>query len=180
MTTGEEPMNQDREIERQFLLRRPAAEIVAEAGRDRTLLMTYDIWQSYLPLTGDWTIRVRKTSHLPRALPSYEQTLKRTVEGIERVEVPINLDQAGYERLLRQCGPTLHKRRSEIALGDRIWEVDVFLNPELLGLELAEVELPARDAEVDLPAWVGEETSHLPEFRNAVIVQRLDPAAREI
>lgn len=168
-----------REIERQFRLLRPASEIVEAARRDRSLLLSYDISQSYLPDTGGWTVRVRKTTHHGLALPSYEQTWKRTTAGIERIEEPINLDESGYRRLLRHCGPTLRKRRTEIMAFDRKWEVDVFLNPTLLGLELVEIELPTVDSEFVMPDWVGEETSHDSSFRNAVLATRLPDDDRE-
>lgn len=169
-----------REIERQFRMNLPASDIIAAAERDGSLLLSYDISQSYLKDAGEWTIRVRKTTYPGLATPSYEQTLKRTVAGIERIEEDVNLDVNGYRRLLRHCGPTLRKRRSAIMAFDRKWEVDVFLNPTLSGLELVEVELPTVDAELILPAWVGEETSHDPSFRNAVLAQRLPVDDRDM
>ena len=166
-------MPEGREIERQFRLLRPAADIIEQARQNNTLLLSYEISQSYLADTGSWTIRVRRTQQDNLPLPSYEQTLKRTIHGIERIEEPISLDQDGYERILRHCGPALVKRRSEILVGNLKWEVDVFLNPELCGLELVEVELPAVDTEIHLPDWVGEETSHIAEYRNAALAKRL-------
>jgi len=171
-------MQQDIEIERQFRLLRPASEIIAEAAGNGSLLLSYEIHQSYLPDTGKWTIRARKTIFGGRMTPTFEQTLKCRGEGIARTEVPINLDANGYSRLARQCGPVLRKRRTEISLGDRIWEIDVFLNTALLGLELVEVELPSEDASLVLPDWVGEETTHLPQYRNAELAKRL-PADEE-
>lgn len=161
------------EIERQFRLLRPASEIVEDARRDGTFVTTYEIRQSYLPDTGIWTIRARMTTLPGTPTPLYEQTLKRRLKGIERREIPIPLDERGYLDLLADCGPTLVKHRSEIAIDGRIWELDVFLNPALLGLELVEIELPSGDADVVLPEWVGEETTHLPQYRNAEIVRRL-------
>jgi len=180
-------MQQDIEIERQFKLLRPASEIIAEAERNGSLLLSSEIHQSYLAYTGNWTVRARKTGFggrlTPvfsgrRMTPTFEQTLKCRAEGIARTEVSINLDENGYRRLARQCGPVLWKRRTEISLGDRIWEIDVFLNPALLGLELVEVELPSEDASLVLPDWVGEETTYLPQYRNAELAKRL-PADEE-
>jgi len=169
---------QDIEIERQFRLLRPAAEIIAEAERDRSLLLSYEIHQSYLPDTGRWTIRARKTIFEGLVTPVYEQTLKSRAQGIARNELPIGIDENAYRSMLRQTGPILRKRRTEISLGDRIWEIDVFLNPALSGLELVEVELPSENADIVLPDWVGEETTHLPQYRNAEIARRI-PADEE-
>ena len=65
------------------------------------------------------------------------------------------------------------KQRSEVSIDGFTWEIDVFRNPLLLGLELVEIELPSEDTSIVLPDWVGEETTHLPEYRNAEIARRL-------
>ena len=115
-------MQQDIEIERQFKLLRPASEIIAEAERNGSLLLSYEIHQSYLAYTGNWTVRAHRTNFggrlTPvfsgrRMTPTFEQTLKCRAEGIARTEVSINLDENGYRRLARQCGPVLWKRRTE-------------------------------------------------------------------
>ncbi|MFZ3482215.1 hypothetical protein [Sphingomonas sp. 3-13AW] len=166
-------MQHDREIERQFRLLRPAAIIIAEAISKGTLLTSYDIYQAYLPDTGDWTVRVRRTVSDGQTAPVHEQTFKRTVAGIERIELQTKLDPASYALIAQHCGATLHKRRSEILFEGRVWEVDVFLNPSLQGLELVEVEIPSAHTLVLQPDWVGEETSHQPQYRNAHLAKRI-------
>lgn len=166
-------MQENTEIERQFMLNRPAAEIIAAAAKDGTLLMSYDIHQSYLPDTGVWTIRARKTIFDAPLAPCYEETLKRTIGGITRREIKLNLTAESYAKLTSECGPVLRKRRTELCIGDRIWEIDVFLNPSLEKLELVEVELPSEDAGLVLPEWIGKETTYLHQYRNAELAKRI-------
>ena len=45
----------------------------------------------------------------------------------------------------------LRKRRHRVQDGPRLWEIDEFLDRELV---LAEVELPAEDVNVELPKWL--------------------------
>jgi CYTH domain-containing protein len=55
----------------------------------------------------------------------------------------------GLWRLTR--GRRLRKRRHAVREGSLVWEIDVFLDRELV---LAEVELPTEDAPVTLPEWL--------------------------
>jgi CHAD domain-containing protein/CYTH domain-containing protein len=48
-------------------------------------------------------------------------------------------------------GRRVRKRRFAVAEGSLTWEIDEFLDRDLV---LAEVELPARDAAIELPAWL--------------------------
>jgi CYTH domain-containing protein len=48
-------------------------------------------------------------------------------------------------------GRRVSKRRRRVREGGRVWELDAFTDRELV---LAEVELPARAAEVAVPEWL--------------------------
>ena len=79
----------------------------------------------------------------------------RTVKlgrGLTRLEIEEPTDAALFEALwpLTQ-GCRVTKRRHRIPDGDRVWEIDVFLDRDLV---LAEVELPSADAEAPPPAWL--------------------------
>jgi CYTH domain-containing protein len=64
-------------------------------------------------------------------------------------------------------GRRVTKRRHKVREGDRVWEVDEFLDRDLV---LAEVELPSVDATVELPDWlrphVVREVTSESEYKN--------------
>ena len=62
--------------------------------------------------------------------------------------------------------PILEKVRHRIDVAARTWEVDVFGGANV-GLVLAEIELEAEDAPVELPPWVGIEVTDDPRYYNA-------------
>lgn len=63
-----------------------------------------------------------------------------------------------YESLAGLPGARLSKTRYLVAAGQATVAVDEF-HGRLEGLRLAEIEVPARDADLDLPAWVGKEVT---------------------
>ena len=67
--------------------------------------------------------------------------------------------------------PLIEKTRYRIAHGGLTWEVDVF-EGENAGLVVAEVELPAADTPVDIPAWAGDEVTGDRRYYNANLVAR--------
>lgn len=84
-----------------------------------------------------------------------EVTHVRTVKlgaGIQRVEVEEECAPGVFEALWALTeGKRVHKERFRVPEGDRVWEIDRFLDRELV---LAELELPAPDAEVVVPDWL--------------------------
>lgn len=79
----------------------------------------------------------------------------RTVKlgrGVARVEVEEACSEALFERLWPLTeGCRVRKRRHVVAAGDRCWELDEFLDRDLV---LAEIELASADEPVELPAWL--------------------------
>ena len=67
--------------------------------------------------------------------------------------------------------PLIEKTRYRIEHAGLTWELDVF-EGENAGLVVVEVELPAADTPVDIPAWVGEEVTGDPRYYNANLVAR--------
>lgn len=118
--------------------------------------------QGYLASAPDVVVRVRTAGD--RAF----LTVKGATEGISRLEFeyPVPVEDANT-MLVRLCpGPLIEKTRYRVPFAGRVWEVDVF-DGENAGLVLAEVELPAADAVVELPPWVGVEVSDDPRYYNA-------------
>jgi CYTH domain-containing protein len=79
----------------------------------------------------------------------------RTVKlgrGVRRMELEESTTREVFTTLwplTRDC--RLHKRRLRVREADLVWEIDVFLDRELV---LAEVELPSESVELALPSWL--------------------------
>jgi len=129
-----------REVERKYLLSGlpPAA----------TGAPSVEIEQGYLP--GE-----RLIERLRRIRGEDGVELVRTVKegtGLVRVEIEESVAPEAFEVLWPlTAGRRLRKRRHRVAGGDLTWEIDQFLDRDLV---LAEVELPAAEVEVAIPAWL--------------------------
>jgi CYTH domain-containing protein len=142
------------EIERKFLVNDPSV-VDGVAG---TVLR-----QGYLSRVPERTVRVRHAGD--RAWV----TVKGINTGATRSEWEWEIPVEDADGLLAICdGPVLDKARYLVEYGDRTWEVDVFAGDNT-GLVMAEIELEAVDAELDLPPWVGREVTHDPRFYNAYL-----------
>jgi CYTH domain-containing protein len=107
-----------------------------------------EIEQGYLP--GDHLVE-----RLRRVRSDAGVELVRTVKegsGLVRLEVEESVAPEVFDALwpLTQ-GSRLRKRRYRVPEGKLTWEIDQFLDRDLV---LAEVELPSMDVEVTLPAWL--------------------------
>jgi adenylate cyclase len=67
--------------------------------------------------------------------------------------------------------PCIEKTRYRVMVGSTAWDIDVFGGANR-GLIVAEVELPSRSTEVELPEWVGGEVTGDPRYYNANLVRR--------
>lgn len=99
-------------------------------------------------------------------------TIKGRTEGISRSEYEYALPLQDAEELLdRVClQPVIRKRRYREEFGGLTWEIDVFEGANA-GLMIAEVELPAADAVVIRPDWLGKEVSDNPRYFNSNLVK---------
>ncbi len=143
------------EIERKFLL-------VSEAWRRGAVGQHYR--QGYLCTDPERTVRVRVAG--TRAM----LTIKGRTVGASRAEFEYAIPLADAEAMLALCLPPLiDKTRYSVMAGGRMWEVDEFhgLNA---GLVVAEVELEAEDAPLELPEWVGAEVTGQRAYYNSCLV----------
>lgn len=129
-----------REIERKYLLReRPEAAPAA----------------SVVEIDQGWLPGRRLRERLRRTRRGGEERYYRTVklgEGLERIEIEEETSREVFEALWPLTeGCRVRKRRHRIEDGSFVWEVDEFLDRELV---LAEVELPDRDTRAELPEWL--------------------------
>ncbi|MBW2464278.1 MAG: CHAD domain-containing protein [Deltaproteobacteria bacterium] len=144
------------EIERKFLLRYVPDEALEHRGKT--------IEQGWLP--GN-RLRERLRRIDGPSGTKYVRTVK-TGEGIERFE----LEEETSSELFRALWPLtegcrVEKRRYDVPDGDLVWEIDEFTDRELF---LAEVELPTRDTEAEIPGWLAdaivEEVTGDPDYVN--------------
>ena len=142
------------EIERKFLVKHDMWRPDAAAGKR--------FRQGYLSTEAAHVVRVRAVGDQGFL------TIKGATVGIERLEFEYPIPLADADVMLdRLCpAPLIEKVRHRVAFDGRVWEVDVF-EGENAGLVLAEVELPAANAVVKLPPWVGLEVSDDPRYFNS-------------
>ena len=142
---------------------------------ERKFLVVGDGWRHGVPgqrfcqgyLAGDdatATVRVR------RAGAAAYLTVKGKGHGLVRPEFEYPIPVEDAEAMLRDLcrRPLIEKTRHEVAHAGHVWHVDVF-GGENAGLVLAEVELDRPDERVALPAWVGEEVTADPRYRNSAL-----------
>ena len=135
-----------------------------------------EIEQGYLP--GE-----RLIERLRRIQSNGSVELVRTVKegsGLTRLEVEEIVTPEVFARFWPLTeGRRLRKRRYRVADGDLIWEIDEFLDRDLV---LAEVELPEALTDVQIPGWlqphVGREVTEEPAYSNFRLAS--DNPARDI
>jgi adenylate cyclase len=145
---------------------------------ERKFLVNQDLWdriekptpkniiQAYLSKSDQSTIRVRTKDDKGYL------TIKGPTKGISREEFEYEIPLNDATELIEQFAEKIiSKKRYEIALGDHIWEVDVFMD-KLEGIIIAEIELNAEDELFLKPEWVAEEVSHDPQYYNSSLVDR--------
>ena len=144
------------EIVRKFLV----ADLSVVAGLAGT-----PIRQGFLSTDPERVVRVRVAG--PRAFV----TVKGKTAGISRAEYEYEVPVAEAHEMLDRLAlrPLVEKTRYKVASGGLVWEVDVF-SGENAGLVMAEVELPAEDAAVAVPPWVGREVTDDRRYYNANLV----------
>ena len=129
------------EIERKFLLH--------ELPPDALAMPPLLIEQGWIPGTK-LRERLRRTTY-PDGRVRYTRTVK-VGPLAERIELEEDTGAAVFETLWPlTVSARIRKHRHVVRDGSFAWEVDVFLDRELV---LAEVEMPSRDTHVDIPEWL--------------------------
>jgi CHAD domain-containing protein/CYTH domain-containing protein len=128
------------EIERKYLLR----ELPPAAHDGRSL----EIQQGYLPGT-------RLVERLREVRDGADVAWFRTVKsgtGVSRLELEEETTRDVFQSVWPlTAGRRVRKRRWRVPDGERTWEIDEFLDRDLV---LAEVELPSPEARVEPPDWL--------------------------
>jgi CYTH domain-containing protein len=144
------------EIERKYLLR-----ALPEAVRGA---QSMELDQGYLP--GE-KLRERVRRQRDGGGEKYWRTIKLG-KGVSRIEVEEPATREVFVALWAATeGQRVRKRRYLMPVGERTWEIDDFLDRELV---LAEIELGSPDEHVELPGWLApyvvREVTEEPEFLN--------------
>ena len=124
------------------------------------------IAQGYLSTVPERTVRVRIKGDKGYL------TIKGKNVGVSRAEYEYEIPRQDAEEMLQLAEqPILVKTRYLEQQGSFTWEVDVFAG-ENQGLVVAEIELPAEDAEFSRPAWLGQEVSGDVRYYNANLIKK--------
>jgi CYTH domain-containing protein len=125
--------------------------------------------QGYLPGTH-LVERLRRVKD--RTSTRFYRTVK-VGTGLVRTEIEEGTTRDVFNHLWSLTkGRRLKKRRHRVREGDLTWEIDVFADRKLV---LAEVELPGKDAKVEIPKWlkphVVREVTDEDEYQNAKLAR---------
>lgn len=152
------------EIERRFLVASDGWRSLAGAAQP--------LRQGYLAGSREGvTVRLRlRDSDQGRAEQAW-LTLKAPAAGFARHEFEYAIPVADAEDLWQLAPHRLTKTRFALACPGGDWVVDVFA-AENAPLVLAEVELPAADAPLELPPWCGRELTGDDRWSNAALAHQ--------
>jgi CYTH domain-containing protein len=157
------------EIERKYLLHGlPPQAAMAPSLR---------IEQGWLP--GNVLRERLRRSIAANGTVQHTRTIKLGRPGA-RIEIEEAVDATLFDALWpHTIDARIRKRRHLVKDGQWTWEIDVFLDRDLV---LAEIELDDSARQVDLPSWLApfvvRDVTHDPSYLNAVMAQR-DVAAPE-
>jgi adenylate cyclase len=149
--------NENREIERKFLVRKMPDDLASYAHSE--------ISQGYLVSLDDGLqVRLRKTGE------RYSLTYKRGAGNVrEEREVELNAEQ--FEVLWPATeGKRLVKTRYEIPFGELVVEIDLY-HEKHEGLVVAEVEFEEEEAAKTFqrPDWLGDDVTGDPRYSNQLL-----------
>lgn len=131
----------DVEIERKYLLR--------ELPRFPKPIEILEVDQGYIP--GTKVLERVRRQQSDTGVVRYFRTMKIGT-GVERVEMEDETDERLFKHLWALTeGKRVKKRRYVVANGDDTWEIDEFLDRQLV---LAELELERADSPVTIPDWL--------------------------
>lgn len=149
------------EIERKFLVKQNAWQLFKQNHN----LTGEKFCQGYLT-ESETTVRIRIKGDTGWI------TVKGKTEGLSRLEFEYQIPVTDAEQMLNELchKPLIEKQRFIYRNGSDVWEVDEF-EGENAGLIVAEIELPAEDADFERPEWLGEEVSDDTRYFNACLAR---------
>ena len=143
--------DQPLEIERKYLIRRPAEALLRSLPEAEVT----EITQTYLQADDSGMMRrVRKRGSDAKGW-QYTYTRKQTIGFGKRIELEDEITEAQYQALLQEAEPTMHpirKCRWCFRYENQFFELDVYEMSETLAT--LEIELPDIDTPVTLPPQI--------------------------
>jgi CYTH domain-containing protein len=155
------------EIEKKFL--------VSEVPDNLVILKKYEIYQMYLA-TGTEEVRIR--ARFENGTPDYTLTTK-SGEGLVRTEVCTLITGNTYMQLAEKSDKYgLAKYRTVIAYGDHELELDTYMNGDLNGLKVVEVEFKSvEEANAFTPPdWFGKDVTEDASYKNQSLWEDIQSA----
>lgn len=142
-----------KEIEHKYLVRDDSYKSMATGSEE--------IIQGYIDRTPEHVVRVRRRDE------RCYLTIKGRNSGDTRLEFEYEIPATDFDGLLSLCvGRILRKRRWLVPFGGFLWEVDEY-GGDLSGLTVAEIEIPASDANYPLPPFIGRNVTDDPNYYNS-------------
>lgn len=142
------------EIERKYLVNK---ERWARSGKGNRRFYR----QGYILTDPVKTVRVRLSD------TEAFLTIKGQTVGAVRLEYEFSIPKQEAKELLDNfCTAIISKYRYEVMYGEKLWEVDEFLEDNE-GLIVAEIELTNEQETFPLPDWVEREVTDDPKYYNA-------------
>lgn len=135
------------EIERKFLIKMPAQDILQTYGKAKS------ITQTYLTPIADETARVRRI--VEEEAISYVKTVKRRISDLSHFEDEREISREEYEKELKNrdtTKKTIEKTRYCINFSDHILEIDVY--PFWTDRAILEIELASEDEAFEIPEYI--------------------------
>lgn len=150
----------NKEIERKFLI---SQDSLLKLRVHKTYGKSY-IEQNYLAI-GNEEVRVRykENSNLDS---EYTLTVKNG-SGIEREEFEKVITKDTYDQLNKRTEP-VKKYREKIELNSLVVEIDEYINEELKGLMIAEIEFKTIEEAIEfsLPEWAIKDVTDNKSYKN--------------
>ena len=147
------------EIERKFL--------VVNLSWRQSVKRTRLIRQGYLTTGDAVSVRVRIIDEISATL-----TVKSPKAGMSRFEFEQQISLSEGQALMDMCnGNAIEKTRHEVDWGGSLWEIDRYDGPNR-GLVVAEIELLEEVQSFDIPPWLGEEITGMPQYQNTLLAVR--------
>lgn len=144
---------------------------------ERKFLLVSDEWrqwvsrsevfrQGYLSNNPQASVRVRIANDTATL------NIKGMTLGVQRPEYEYEIPLHDAAELLDQLciRPLIEKTRHFVEFGGNLWEIDEF-HGDNAGLVVAEVELDSLDQVIAMPAWAGQDVSHLERYYNVRLTQ---------
>jgi adenylate cyclase len=163
--------NMKPEIEKKFLLKKFPKELMGK-GKDLKLISIQKIDQTYIGISKDDEIRVRRLYDLKEKKESFTYTFKRD-QGEFRLEEESEITKALYKSITGNPKLLpLHKKRTTLKMGNVLIEIDEYKEFDLI---VAEVEFESLDDMHDFipPKWFGKEITREKKYSNKTMWKQI-------